>query len=63
MPSSHLYTVEAEWNMPCFNPKKLPSFDLNTLFPEAALPLDVDLKVCMDDDCVDFTPQGTLVPF
>lgn len=51
--------VEAEWNMPCFNPKKLPSFDLNTLFPEAALPLDVDLKVCMDDDCVDFTPQAS----
>lgn len=50
--------VNAEWNMPCFNAKKLPSFNLNTLFPEAALPIDVELKVCLDDDCVDFTPAA-----
>ena len=50
--------VEAQWNMPCLNPMKLPSFNLNTLFPEAALPIDVDLRVCMDDNCVKFTPQA-----
>jgi len=52
--------VQAEWDMPCFNPRKLPSFDLNTLFPEAALPLDINLQVCMGDDCVDFTPQADI---
>jgi len=50
--------VHAEWNLPCYNPRKLPSFNLNTLFPEAALPLDINLDVCMDEDCVTFTPAA-----
>jgi len=54
-----LSRVKAEWDMPCFNPRNLPSFDLNTLFPAAALPLDINLQVCMDKECVDFKPEAS----
>lgn len=55
--------VKAQWDMPCFDPKKLPSFNLNTLFPAAALPLAINLKVCIPeekDECVDFTPAADI---
>lgn len=55
--------VHAEWDMPCFDPKKLPSFDLSTMFPDSALPLDINLKVCIperEDECVHFTPAADI---
>jgi len=59
--------VKAEWDMPCYNPRKLPSFDLNTLFPQAAVPMDISMNVCIpgnhgipghDGQCVDITPPA-----
>jgi len=55
--------VNAEWDMPCFDPMKLPSFDLSTLFPDAALPLDINLNVCIPkqpNDCINFTPAANI---